>query len=126
MYTKAQFANQLKRLIESNGLTQRLLADKLNTTETTISRYVSGARTPNIETAVELAAVLGVSLDSLVGVQPPAQPKTPPEITILVECYNQASDADRRVLWSLLDRYMTPAERLIITTIDRKEKTDVV
>ena len=72
MYSKATFAAQFKRLIDERGLTQRSVAERINTTETTISRYVSGDRTPNIETAVELAGVLGVSLDTLVGVEPPA------------------------------------------------------
>ena len=61
MYTKATFARQLKSLIESKGLNQRILADRINTTEATISRYTAGVRTPNIETAVEIAGVLGVS-----------------------------------------------------------------
>ena len=57
------FAKQFKELIDKRGLTQRAVAERINTTETTISRYVSGDRTPNIETAVELASVLGVTLD---------------------------------------------------------------
>ena len=67
MYSKAMFAKQFKELIDKRGLTQRAVAERINTTETTISRYVSGDRTPNIETAVELASVLGVTLDVLVG-----------------------------------------------------------
>ena len=63
------FAKQFKELIDKRGLTQRAVAERINTTETTISRYVSGDRTPNIETAVELASVLGVTLDVLVGVR---------------------------------------------------------
>ena len=59
MYSKAMFAKQFKELIDKRGLTQRAVAEHINTTETTISRYVSGDRTPNIETAVELASVLG-------------------------------------------------------------------
>ena len=64
------FANRFKELIDKRGLTQRAVAERINTTETTISRYVSGDRTPNIETAVELASVLGVTLDVLVGANP--------------------------------------------------------
>ena len=71
MYSKAMFANRFKELIDKRGLTQRAVAERINTTETTISRYVSGDRTPNIETAVELASVLGVTLDVLVGADLP-------------------------------------------------------
>ena len=109
MYSKAMFAKQFKELIDKRGLTQRAVAERINTTETTISRYVSGDRTPNIETAVELASVLGVTLDVLVG----------------AACYEKASIADRQVLWSLLDRYMTPEQRVIITSMQHEEKADV-
>ena len=110
MYSKAMFAKQFKELIDKRGLTQRTVAERINTTETTISRYVSGDRTPNIETAVELASVLGVTLDVLVGADLPSASRTPP---------------DRQVLWSLLDRYMTPEQRVIITSMQREEKADV-
>ena len=125
MYSKAMFAKQFKELIDKRGLTQRAVAERINTTETTISRYVSGDRTPNIETAVELASVLGVTLDVLVGADLPAAGRTPPDVNILVACHEKASIADRQVLWSLLDRYMTPEQRVIITSMQREEKADV-
>ena len=125
MYSKAMFAKQFKELIDKRGLTQRAVAERINTTETTISRYVSGDRTPNIETAVELASVLGVTLDVLVGADLPAASRTPPDVNILVACYEKASIAARQVLWSLLDRYMTPEQRVIITSMQHEEKADV-
>ena len=63
MYDKNTFANSLKSLLEKRGMTQRALAEKLGTTEVTVSRYTSGNRTPNVETTVAIAEVLGVSLD---------------------------------------------------------------
>lgn len=126
MYNKATFAQQFKTLIDRKGLTQRIIADRINTTETTISRYVSGTRTPNIETAVELARVLGVSMDTLVGIEPPAPSHMAPDLTILIECYGKASTADRQVLWTLLDRYMTAEQRVIITAVEREEKGEAV
>ncbi len=126
MYSKATFARQFKTLIDQKGLTQRAVAEKLDTTETTISRYVSGDRTPNIETAVQLAGILGVSMDTLIGVETPAQPRPSPDISILLSCYERASDADRRVIWSLLDRYMTPEQRVIITAMQSEDGAAVV
>lgn len=126
MYTKATFARQLKSLIESKGLNQRILADRINTTEATISRYTAGVRTPTIETAVEIAQVLGVSMDTLVGIEPPASQRQAPDITVLIECYSKASLADRQVLWALLDRYMAPAQRTLITTIQAEEKDEAI
>ncbi len=126
MYSKETFARQLKTPIGQKGYTQRMVAEKLETTETSISRYVSGDRMPDIETVVKLAGVLGVSIDNLVGVEPPAQPRPSPDISILLSCYQRASDADRQVVWSLFDRYMTPEQRVIITAMQSKDGAPAV
>lgn len=126
MYNKAYFAQHLKALLDKRGINQNTLAEQLQTTEATISRYVNGIRTPNIETAVEIARVLNVSMDELCGVQTPAQARQAPDVGILVNCYEKASDADRQVLWSLLDRYMTPEQRIIITAVLSDEKESAV
>lgn len=126
MYDKATFAKQLRLLKDQRGLTQKEIADRLETTEATISRYVSGDRTPSIETAVELASMLNVSMDTLCGIDPPAVERQSPEITILVNCYKSASDEDRRVLWSLLNRYMSTEQRTVIALVTEEEKEGVV
>ena len=129
MYDKAIFAENLKQAISKRGLTQREVAARLETTETTISRYVTigpKGRTPNVESLVALAETLNVSLDELVGVEPPAKTRPSPDVSILVSCYQKASDADRQVLWTLLDRYMTPEQRAVITSIQAEEKVTAV
>lgn len=126
MYNKAYFAQHLKALLDKRGINQNTLAEQLQTTEATISRYVNGIRTPNIETAVEIARVLNVSMDELCGVQTPAQARQAPDVGILVNCYEKASDADRQVLWTLLDRYMVPEQRIVITAVLSDEKESAV
>ena len=127
MYSKMTFSQQFKSLLSKRGMTQRMVAEQLDTTETTISRYASGDRTPNIEPAVELARILHVSLDTLVGVEPPAQERVSPDINILVSCYKAASVEDRGVVWSMLNRYMTPEQRIVIDSIQSSDqKTNAV
>ena len=121
MYDKNTFANSLKSLLEKRGITQRSLAKKLKTTEATVSRYTSGNRTPNVETAVAIAEILGVSMDQLVGYEPPAAPRPSPDINILISCYSKASAPDRNVVWSLMDRYMTTEQHLVIETLQKAE-----
>lgn len=125
MYDKTTFAKQLRLLKDQRGLSQKEIADRLDTTEATISRYVSGDRTPNIETAVELASLLGVSMDTLCGVEPPAVERQPPEINILINCYRHASDEDRRVIWSFLNRYMSVEQKTVIALVMSEEKESV-
>ena len=126
MYDKNTFANSLKSLLEKRGMTQRALAEKLGTTEVTVSRYTSGNRTPNVETTVAIAEVLGVSLDQLVGYEPPAAPRPSPDVTILLSCYAKASAADRSVLWSLMDRYMTTEQHIVIETMQNAEQAAAI
>jgi transcriptional regulator with XRE-family HTH domain len=126
MYDKNTFANSLKSLLEKRGMTQRALAEKLGTTEVTVSRYTSGNRTPNVETTVAIAEVLGVSLDQLVGYEPPAAPRPSPDVTILLSCYAKASAADRNVLWSLMDRYMTTEQHIVIETMQKAEQAAAI
>lgn len=121
MYDKNTFANSLKSLLEKRGITQRSLAKKLKTTEATVSRYTSGNRTPNVETAVAIAEILGVSMDQLVGYEPPAAPRPSPDVNILISCYSKASAPDRNVVWSLMDRYMTAEQHLVIETLQKAE-----
>ena len=126
MYDKNTFANSLKSLLEKRGMTLRALAEKLGTTEVTVSRYTSGNRTPNVETTVAIAEVLGVSLDQLVGYEPPAAPRPSPDVTILLSCYAKASAADRSVLWSLMDRYMTTEQHIVIETMQKAEQAAAI
>lgn len=126
MYSRKTFAKQFKSLMEAKGFTQRMVAEQIGTTEVTISRYATGDRVPNIETVVELARVLGVSVDLLLNYDPPAAPRTAPDVNILVSCYQSASFDDRSVLWALLDRYMTVEQRLIISSVQASEKEKAV
>lgn len=126
MYNRTIFQESFKSLLAQRGMTQRDVADALNTTPTTISRYVSGDRTPNLETLVGIAGALGVSIDKLAGVEPPAQPRMPADVSILISCYQQSDDRDRSVLWALLDHYMTPEQRAVITSIQAQEKAEAI
>ena len=126
MYSRETFAQRLKELLDKRGMTQRALAEKLNTTEVTVSRYVSGNRTPNIETTVEIADILNVSINDLVGIAPPAKERPSPDVAVLTSCYSKASADDRRVIWSLLDRYMTPEQRILVQSIQSEEKATAV
>ena len=46
-----------------------------------------------------------------------------PEERILLSCYSKISDDDRKVLWTLLDKYMTPNEKEYFS---QSEQTDHV
>lgn len=56
---------RLKELREERRLSQDGLALKLNVSQSTISAYEVGGRTPDLETLIAIAQFFGVSLDYL-------------------------------------------------------------
>ena len=58
---------RLKKLREQERLSQESLALKLNVSQSTISAYETGERTPDLETFIKIADLFNVSLDYLCG-----------------------------------------------------------
>lgn len=65
------FAENLKALRHKKGLTQEVLAIKLNVTRQTISKWEKGISVPDAEMLVLLAESLEVSISQLLGQQVP-------------------------------------------------------
>lgn len=61
------FIKRLIELMEEKDMTQCELANLIGTTNVTISRYISGDRSPRIEIIVKIAEVFNVSIDYLLG-----------------------------------------------------------
>ena len=59
---------KIKALREEARLTQKELAEKINTTNKNIWAYEKGIAQPSIETLIKLAATFNVSVDYLIGV----------------------------------------------------------
>lgn len=64
----ATFGRRIKLALDANGMTQRELAKKIKVTEVSVSRYITGNRIPRAPILMEMARVLGVSCDFLMGV----------------------------------------------------------
>ncbi|MCL2217720.1 MAG: helix-turn-helix domain-containing protein [Defluviitaleaceae bacterium] len=60
--------HRLKELREQHRLNQEKLAIKLNVSQSTISAYEVGERTPDLETLKSIASLFDVSMDYLVGI----------------------------------------------------------
>ena len=63
-----QFGERLAALRKQRGMSQETLAEKLELTRQTISKWETGASTPDLALLVRLAEVFEVSPDSLLGV----------------------------------------------------------
>lgn len=65
------FGSILREIRLSRSMSQEEFAALLGTTKQVISRYENNLRTPKITAAQEYASVLGVSLNYLLGEEPP-------------------------------------------------------
>ena len=61
------FTTRLKKSINERGLTQRMLATLIGTTEQSVSRWVRGNRTPDVDALYKMCKALDVSADYLLG-----------------------------------------------------------
>jgi transcriptional regulator with XRE-family HTH domain len=73
-----KFAEQLKKLRQKQGLSQEDIATELFVTRQAVSKWENGDGSPDLSTLVQLARMLGVSLDELVLAQQPAVTTTAP------------------------------------------------
>ena len=62
-----KIGEKISELRKKNNLTQEELAEKLNVTRQTISKWELGETSPSLDDAATLASIFQVSLDTLVG-----------------------------------------------------------
>lgn len=112
------FSERLRGILDSRGVNQLWLSEQIRTTPATVSRYLTSDRIPRGDNVAAVAAALNVSADYLLGlsndprpIEQNKQPSIDPEAKLLVSCYRKASHSDQRVIWTLLDKYMTPEEK---------------
>ena len=125
----SMFSQRLKETIISRGVSQKWLADKANTTEATISRYIKEVNNPAIlEILSDIAKALNVSSDYLLGITniPTSKASITQEEKILLSCFSHMSNADRHVLWALLDKYMTAQQKQSLTETSSNANGDAV
>lgn len=58
--------NRLKAVLAENHKTNRWLAEQMSITELTVSRWVTNARQPTLETLFKIAAILKVKVCDLI------------------------------------------------------------
>ncbi len=58
--------DHIRKLPEGKGWTQQMLGNKLGKKTSTISAYETNAKLPSVDCLIEMADLLGVSLDTLV------------------------------------------------------------
>lgn len=62
-----ELGTKIQNLMQRRGLTQKQLAELVNVTEVSMSRYISGERDPSVETLANIATALHTTTDFLLG-----------------------------------------------------------
>ena len=67
------FSENLRKARIEKKLTQQQVADLLGVAKSTYCQYETGASEPNILRLKNLAKILGINIDTLLGIEPPEQ-----------------------------------------------------
>ena len=99
------FKFNLRALMESRGLTNSTFSDEIGIPAPTISRYLSGDRTPDFEYVVKIAKHFNVSVDWLAGLNDDKFSAMPQELRDIATYYSIATEDDRNVVQAVLQKY---------------------
>ena len=69
MNNERTLGERISELLEAKGMTQRELADRAGVTEVSMSRYISGDRTPRAAILSNMANALGTTSEYLLGTE---------------------------------------------------------
>lgn len=100
------FQENLKRLMSSRNFSMKALSDEVGITSATISRYLSGNRTPDLQQIIKIAEYFNVSIDWLLGINGDKFDIMPKEIQDIAHLYTLANLDDRRVVQAVLHKYI--------------------
>ena len=122
----------LRTIIRQRGVTQAWLAEKAETTEATVSRYLTGIHSPRIELIARMAMALNVSVDYLLGLSESSIPNQPPtpEMRAIISSYSRANTFTRKMVWMQLEPAMTDDEKSAMPefidtkTVDEENDSD--
>lgn len=64
-----KFGDNLRKYRKEKKLTQEQLADLLNVSFQTISKWEKEKTEPNIDTLIKIASIFNITLDELIGVR---------------------------------------------------------
>lgn len=94
--------DKIKMLMKAQNLTQKELALKANITEASMSKYISGDRTPRLDVVVKIAKALDVSVDDLAETKGNHGNAFTEMSAALARCKQQLSEDDKKKLIKFL------------------------
>ena len=87
---------RIKTVREKVGLSQKLLAEKVEISPPALNRFEKGIKSPSLETLLKIASALGVSLDFLTGATADEELFIDSDIKEAFENFKQLSQENRQ------------------------------
>lgn len=105
-----QLGARIARLRKEQGITQVQLAEQLGVSQQTVTAYESGKRRVPISHLPRLAALLGVSIEELIGEEPkPAKRGPVPKLQRQIERIAALPKPQQRFVMQMLDTVLQQA-----------------
>lgn len=60
------FSENIKKIREGKGLSQKALADKMGTSQSLIAAFENGTKVPSVRVVAEMAKTLNVTTDEII------------------------------------------------------------
>ncbi len=100
--------SRIRELREGVGLSQRQLAEELQLSKSMIAKYEGGVHLPPASVLIRLAAVLPVTVDSLLG-----HPGLEPSLSRFLRAVERMDEPTRRSVLEALDSILRAYQTLI-------------
>lgn len=101
------FQQRLRSLLDVRNLSLKIAAEELGVTPATLSRYLTGDRTPDLPYLIRLCDYFDVSFDWLLGLNGERFSILPQEVQDIAHLYSLANQDDRLVVQAVLNKYKT-------------------
>lgn len=98
-----KFGDRLREILEQKEIQQKIFAQKLNISSSSLNGYITNRRLPNILLVRDIAKELGVSTDYLLDYRasPDSMAASPAE-TALLKSLRALPDQKRKLVYSLV------------------------
>ena len=104
------FSSQLGQKISNNrkksGLTQKQLAEKLGISQQLMANYELGQRRIHANLLFQIAEILQIRIESLVGVKKRSKPGPVPKLQQRLELIQQLPTAKQKMISEFLDSFL--------------------
>lgn len=102
-----KFKAILRKLIVSRGLMVKDVAADIDMVPSSLSRYLTGSRTPEVQNLIKFANYFDVSIEYILGLgeDKVSNRQVPPEVIEFYKLYCIADAVDRKVIETILSKY---------------------